>query len=73
MAWRGLPHRQNPGAGRVSPSLRAAWLGHTVEVTRKNYPPKPKDLTPVSTMLSDIFKARDKNVTKPGPASALRR
>jgi integrase len=41
----------------VPGSLRAAWLGHTVVVNRKNYLAKPKDLTPVRDMIGDIFKA----------------
>jgi integrase len=41
----------------VADSLRAAWLGHTVVVNRKNYLPKPKDLTPVSDMIGSIFRA----------------
>jgi hypothetical protein len=41
----------------VPDSLRAAWLGHTVVVNRKNYIARPKDLTPVRDIIGDIFKA----------------
>jgi len=40
----------------VPDSLRACWLGHSIAVNRKSYTPKPKDLTPISSMLGDIFK-----------------
>jgi integrase len=41
----------------VPDSLRAAWLGHTVVVNRKNYLPRPRDLTPVSDMIGGLFRA----------------
>jgi integrase len=41
----------------VPDSLRACWLGHTVVVNLKHYTPKPKDLTPVSDMIGQLFSA----------------
>ena len=53
----------------VADSLHAAWLGHTVVVNRKNYLPKPRDLTPVSDTIGRPFRGPGgKTVTKPGPA-----
>lgn len=52
----------------VAESLRAAWFGHTIAVNRKNYTPKPKDLTPVSDTIGTFSRPRDKSVTKPRPA-----
>ena len=42
----------------VPDSLRACWLGHTIAVNRKNYVPRPKDLTAVSDTISRVFAAR---------------
>lgn len=39
----------------VAESLRAAWFGHTIAVNRKNYTPRPKELTAVSDMIGRIF------------------
>ena len=39
----------------VPDSLRACWLGHTIAVNRKNYMPRPKDLTAVSDTIGRIF------------------
>ena len=41
----------------VPDSLRAAWFGHTVAVNRAHYTPKPKDLTPVSDTIGQLFAA----------------
>jgi hypothetical protein len=43
----------------VSDSLRAAWLGHTVVVNRKNYlaTPRPEELAPVRDTIGDIFRS----------------
>jgi integrase len=41
----------------VADSFRAAWLGHTMAVNRKNYTPKPKELTVVSDLIGSLFKA----------------
>jgi integrase len=43
----------------VSDSLRAAWLGHKVEVNRESYvaKPRPEELAPVRDTIGDIFKA----------------
>jgi integrase len=43
--------------GGVPDSLRASWLGHTVVVNIKNYLPAPKDLTPVSDTIGQLFAA----------------
>jgi integrase len=36
-------------------SIRAAWFGHLPEVNQTHYLARPEDLTPVSTVLGDIF------------------
>ena len=41
----------------VADSFRAAWLGHTIAVNRKNYTPKPKELTVVSDLIGGIFRS----------------
>ena len=41
----------------VPDSLRASWLGHTVVVNLRHYTPKPKDLTPVSDTIGQLFSA----------------
>jgi len=41
----------------IPDSLRASWLGHTVQINRKSYLAKPKDMTPVSDMIGVIFGA----------------
>lgn len=41
----------------VPETLRAAWLGHTIQVNKKSYLARPKDLTPVSDTIGSLFKA----------------
>lgn len=41
----------------VPDSLRAAWLGHSVQVNRSVYLPKPRELTTVSETISGLFGA----------------
>jgi integrase len=38
-------------------SLRASWLGHTIQANRQNYVPRPKDLTAVSDTIGRVFAA----------------
>lgn len=42
----------------VPDSLRACWLGHSVQVNRGSYLPRPKDLTAVSDTIGRVFAAR---------------
>lgn len=41
----------------VPDSLRACWHGHSVQVNRVSYLPRPKDLTAVSDTIGRLFAA----------------
>jgi hypothetical protein len=41
----------------VPNSLRACWLGHSVQVNRDSHLPRPKDLIAVSDTIGRLFTA----------------
>jgi len=41
----------------VPDSVRAAWLGHTVQVNRQSYLARAEDLTSVSAAVGSLFGA----------------
>jgi hypothetical protein len=58
----------------VAETLRAAWLGHTIQVNRKNYlsTPRPEELAVISDTLGKVSSRVTKVWQNPVLLSALR-